>query len=73
MLGESRNIVGEEDVGVGRDKDSTDVGGRNAATSGVAGATFFVPKDWPYGWLDTESLGGMAPESPQAPISSFDR
>ena len=73
MLGEIRDIVGEEDVGGWRDEDSTAVGGRNAATAGVAGATLFVPNDWPYGRLDTESSGGMAPASPQASIPAFDR
>ena len=73
MLGESRDIIGEEDVGGGRDEDSTAIGGMNAATSDVAGATLFVPNDWPYGRLDTKLSGGMAPESPQAPIPSFDR
>ena len=60
-------------MGGGRDEDSTAVGGRNAATAGVAGATSCVPNDWPYGRLDTESSGGMAPASPQAPPPSFDR
>ena len=73
MLGESCDIVGEEDVGGGRDEDLTAVGGRNAATAGVAGATFFVPNDWLYGRLDTVLSGGMAPASPQAPIPSFDK
>ena len=45
MLGESHDIVGEEDVGGGRDEDSTALGGRNAATAGVSGATLFVPND----------------------------
>ena len=73
MLGKFRNIVGEEDVGGGRDEYSIYVGGRNVATTSVAGATLFVPNNWPYGRLDTESPGGMAPASPQAPIPSFDR
>ena len=60
-------------MGGGRDEDSTAVGGRNAATAGVAGATSCVPNDWPYGRLDTESSGGMAPASPQALPLSFDR
>ena len=67
MLDESRDIVGEEEVSGGRDEDSTAVGGRNGATAGVAGAILCVPNDWPYGRLDTESSGGMAPASPQSP------
>ena len=55
MLGKSRDILGEEDVGWGRDEDSTAVGGRNAATAGVARAILFIPNDWPYGRLETES------------------
>ena len=38
MLGESRYIVGEEDLGEVRDKDLTAIGWRNGATAGVAGA-----------------------------------
>ena len=60
-------------MGGGRDEDSTAIGGKNAATAGVAGATSCVPNDWPYGRLDTESSGRMAPASPQAPPPSFDR
>ena len=55
MLGKSRDILGVEDVGWGRDEDSTAVGGRNAATAGVAGAILFIPNNWPYGRLETES------------------
>ena len=66
-------MVVEEDVGGGIDEDSTAVGGRNAATADVAGTTFFVPNDCPYGRLDTDSSGGMAPASPQESIPSFDR
>ena len=73
MLDESRDIVGEEEVGWGRDEDSTAVGGRNAPTVGFSGATSCVPNDWLYGRLDTELSGGMAPASPQAPSPSFDR
>ena len=60
-------------MGGGRDEDSTAIGWKNMATAGVAGATSFVPNDWLYGWLDTESSGRMAPASPQAPPPSFDR
>ena len=60
-------------MGGGRDEDLTVVGERNAATAGVSGATLFVPNDWPYGRLDTESSGRMAPASPQASAPSFDR
>ena len=60
-------------MGEGRDEDSTAVGGRNAATAGVAGATLFFPNYWPYGRLDTEFSGGMAPAYPQAPPLSFER
>ena len=73
MLGESRDVVGEEEVGGGRDEDSRSIGGKNAATAGVAGATSCIPRDWPYGRLDTESSGRMAPEYSQAPPPSFDR
>ena len=54
MLGESRDILGQDDVCVGKDEDLTAVRGRNAATAGVSGANFFVPNDCPYGQLDTE-------------------
>ena len=73
MLGKSRDILGEEGVGWGGDEDSTAVGGRNAATAGVAGAILFIPNDWPYDRLDTESSGGMAPAFPQSPIPCFGR
>ena len=43
MLGEYRDIVGEEEVGGGRDEGLTAIGGKNAATTGVAGATSCVP------------------------------
>ena len=45
MLVESRDVVGVVEVGGGRDEDSTDIRGKNAATAGVAGATLFVPND----------------------------
>ena len=64
---------GEEEVGGGRDEDSTAIGEKNAATAGVAGATSCVPNDWPYGRLETDFSGGMAPEYSQAPPPSFDR
>ena len=67
------HILGEEEVGGRRVEDSTAVGGRIAATAGVAGATSCVPNDWPYVWLDLESSGGMVTESPQAPPPSFYR
>ena len=73
MLEKSRNIVGEEEEGGGRDEDSAAVGERNTATAGVSGATLFVPNNWLYGRLDTESSGGMTPASHQAFIPSFDR
>ena len=73
MLDESHDIVGDEKVGGGRDEDSTAVGERNVATAGVAGATSYFPNYWPYGRLDTEPSGGMAPASPRAPSPSFDR
>ena len=73
MLGKSHNLVGEEEVGGGRDEYSTAVGGRNAATAGVAGATLCVPNDFLYGRLDTELSRGMVPESPQAHPPSFER
>ena len=72
MLGESRDVVGEEVVGGGRDEDSTSIGGKNAATAGVSSATSCVPNDWTYGRLDTELSGGMVTEYPQAPPPSFD-
>ena len=46
-------MVVEEEVGEGVDEDSTAVGGRNAATSDVAGATSCIPNDWLYVQLDT--------------------
>ena len=49
MLEESGDLVGEEEVGGGRDEDLTDLGERNTATAGVAGATSCVPNDWSYG------------------------
>ena len=73
MLDESRHIVGEGGVGRGRDEDSTAVGGSNAATTSVSGATSCVPNDWPYGRLDTALSGRLAPASPQDPPPSFDR
>ena len=45
MMDKYRDILGEEEVGGGRDEDSTAVGGRNTATAGVAGATSCVPND----------------------------
>ena len=57
----------------GVDEDLTAIGGKNADTAGVSGATLCVPKDWLYGRLDTELSGGMAPASPQAPPPSFGR
>ena len=60
-------------MGGGRDEDSTAVGGRNAATARVAGATVSVPNNRAYGQLDTELSGGMAHASPKAPSLSFDR
>ena len=65
--------VGEEKVGGGRDEDSTAIGGKNSATDGVDGSTLCLPIGWTYGRLDTESSGGMAPASPQAPPPSFDK
>ena len=73
MLDESSDIVGEEEVGGGRDEYSIAVGGMNAASASVAGDTYCVPKNWPYGRLDTDLSGGMAPASNQAPPLSFDR
>ena len=73
MLGEFCNVVGEEEVDGGRDEDSTAIGGKNAGTAGVAGATLCVPNDWLYIQLDTELSGGIAHASPQAPPPSFDK
>ena len=64
MLNESCDIVGEENVGGGKDKDSKAVGESNAATDGVAGATSCVPNNWTYGRLETYLSGGMAPTYP---------
>ena len=72
MLEKSHDIVSEEDMGGGRDEYLTAVGGRNAATAGVAGATSCVHNNCPYGWLDTEFSGEMTPESPQAAPPYFD-
>ena len=71
MLGKSHDIVGEEEVGGGRDDYLTAVGGKNADTAGVAGATSCVYNYCLYGPLDIESSGGMAPAYPQAPSTSF--
>ena len=60
-------------MGGGIDEYSTAVKVRNAANSGVASATLCVPNDCPYGRFDTESSGGTAPASTQAPPPSFDR
>ena len=38
MMGESCNVVGEEEVGGGRDEDSISMGGGDVATDGVSGA-----------------------------------
>ena len=73
MLGESRYVVREEEVGGGRDEDLKAIRGKNEATAGVSGATLCVPNDWLHGQLNTEFSGGMAPASPQAPPPSFDR
>ena len=54
-------------MGGGRDDYLTAVRGRNADTAGVSGATSCVHNDCPYGWLDIELSGGMAPAYPQAP------
>ena len=54
MLDESRDVVGEEEVGGGIDEDLAAIRGKNAATAGNAGATSCVPKDWMYGRLDTD-------------------
>ena len=45
MLNELRGIVGEEEVGGGRDDDSAAVGERNADTAGVAGVTLCIFND----------------------------
>ena len=58
---------------MGRDEDSTAIGGKKADTAGVASTTSCVPNYWPYGRLYTDSSLGVAPASPQAPPSSFDR
>ena len=60
-------------MGGGRDEDLTAVVHKNADTAGVAGATSCVPNNFLYGGLETESSGGMAPASPQAPLTSLDR
>ena len=60
-------------MGGGRYYYSTSVGGRNTATADVSGATMCAPNDYPYGQLDTELSGRMAPASPQSPLPSFDR
>ena len=60
-------------MGGGTDEDLTAIGGKIMATASVAGSTSCVPNNFPYGQLDTESSGGMAPESSQAPTLSFDR
>ena len=73
MLGESRDIVGEEEVGGGKDEDYIAIGGKNAATSVVVGATLCVPNYWLHVRLEKKSSGGMATASPQAPPLSFDR
>ena len=71
MMGKSHDIVGEEEVGGGRDDYLTAVGEKNADTVGVASATSCVHNNCPYGWLDIDSSGGMAPAYPQAPSMSF--
>ena len=57
---------------MGRDEDSTAIGGKKAATASVASATSCVPNDWLYSRLYTDLSLGMAHASPQAPPSSFD-
>ena len=52
MIDESRDIVGEEEVGGGGEEYSTAIGGRNAATSRDAGATLCAPNNRLYGRLD---------------------
>ena len=71
MLGKSHDIVGEEEVGGGRDDYLTAVGGKNADTAGVAGATSCVHNDCPYGRFNIKSSRGIAPASPQPPSTSF--
>ena len=66
-------MVGKEEVGGGRDEYSAAVGGRNGSTVSFSRATFSVPNNWMYGWLDTESSGSMAPASNKAIQPSFDR
>ena len=73
MLDESHEIVGDEEVGGGRDEDSIAVGGRNADTDGDLIATLCVPNNFLYGRLDTEPSGGMAPAYSLAPQPSLDR
>ena len=58
MLDKSRDIVGDVDVGGGRDEDSIVVGGRNTDTAGVYGVTLCVPNDWMYDQLDTDFQEG---------------
>ena len=53
MLGKSRGIVGEEEVGGGRDEDPTYIVGKNADIAGVAGDTLCIPNNFPYGRSDT--------------------
>ena len=71
MLGKFHDILREDKVGGGRDDYLTAVGGKNADTAGVAGATSCVHNYCPYGRLDIDSSGGMAPAYPQAPSTSF--
>ena len=71
MLGKPHNLVGEKEVGGGRDDYLTAVGGRNADTAGVAGATSCVPNNCLCGRLNIYSSGVMSPASPQAPSTSF--
>ena len=71
MLVKSHDIVAKEEVGGGRDDYLTAVGGKNADTAGVAGATSCVYKYCVYGLLDIKLSGGMAPAYPQAPSTSF--
>ena len=59
MLGKSHNIVGEEEVCGRRYDYLTAVGGINADTAGVAGATSCVHNYCSYGRFDIESSGGM--------------
>ena len=60
-------------MGGGVDEDFTAVVGMNVDTTGVVGTTLCVTNNFPYVRLDTESSGGMAPASTQAPPPSFDR